>query len=188
MVQEKTESQSIETLYRIHHKDILRYLSSKEKNLVLVEDLVQDAFLKLYSNLQANKEIKNVPAWLKRVTYNLWIDHYRKNNITLSDDFTHLSDNADKHTHGPEDCLLGIIANLPYKYKKAVYLVDVQGVKQTDAATQLKMALPTFKSQVQRGRKLVAQGYIECCDYEMDDSGILKGEVKNWDECKVCKH
>lgn len=187
MIQEQTESQSIEKLYRAYHKDILSYLSSKEKNLVLVEDLVQDSFLKLYANLQAEKPIKNVVGWLKRVSYNLWIDHHRKYNTTLTDDLTELADEESVHAHGPEDCLLGIIANLPYKYKKAVYLIDIQGVRQVDAAKQLKIALPTFKSHVQRGRKLVAQGYVDCCDYEIKDDGTLDGEVKNWDECKVCK-
>jgi len=187
MIQKQTESQSIDRIYRAHHNDILSYLSSKEKNLVLVEDLVQDAFLKLYAQLQAEKPIKNVAAWLKRVTYNLWIDHYRKHNITLSEDFVDLADTETSHAHGPEDCLLGIIANLPYKYKKAVYLTDVQGVKQVDAAKQLKISLSTFKSHVQRGRKLVAQGYVDCCDYEIKEDGTLDGEVKNWDECKVCR-
>jgi len=94
--------------------------------------------------------------------------------------------NASESKHKPEDCLLGIISNLPYKYKKAVYLTDVKGVPQTESAKMLGLTLPTFKSHVQRGRKLVTQGYVDCCDYSLDQNGKLRGETKDWEECKVC--
>ena len=144
--------------------------------------------MKFHLQLEAKKSIKYPKAWLFRVAQNLLTDVYRKQkvhnqNLTQAE---HIPEEQDGDGHGPEDCLLGIISSLPPKYKKAVFLVDVKGVKQTDAAKQLKMALPTFKSHVQRGRKLVMQGYVDCCDYEISADGTLVGERKTKENCKVC--
>ena len=176
----------IEALYREHSEKIRIFLLSKEKDPALINDIVQDAFLKLYSYLSVGKEVRNPKSWLYKVANNLLMDHYRNEKKIEDSSYKMASDNDSVDFHGPEDCLLGIIANLPYKYKKAVYLTDIKGLRQVDAAKQLQLSLPTFKSHVQRGRRLVAQGYVDCCDYEINDKGHLEGEAKDWRECKVC--
>lgn len=178
---------TITTLYEQHAAGLSAYIAAKEKNPGLVQDIVQDSFLKLHLQIQSKKEIKYPKSWLYRVASNLLIDHYRAQKIkTAALDESAQIVSESTHSHGPEDCLLGIIASLPMKYKKAVFLVDVKGVKQTDAAKQLKMELSTFKSHVQRGRKLVMKGYVDCCDYEINEEGKLVGERKLKEECKVC--
>lgn len=183
----RNESIDITELYNEYALPLKAYLTKKEKNSGLVDDIVQDSFLKLHLQLEANKKIDYPKSWLFRVAQNLLTDVYRKQKIQTQEllDVKDITDEED-HGHGPEDCLLGIIGSLPMKYKKAVFLVDVKGVKQTEAAKQLKIALPTFKSQVQRGRKLVMQGYVDCCDYEISEDGKLIGERQTKENCKVC--
>jgi len=181
----------LEELYLDHHGELLSYLSSRSKDTVLVADLIQDTFLKLYAFLDKGKQLTNPRAWLFRVAQNMLFDHYRKNGLELQElkEDVPSGEAEGSHSHGPEDCLLGIIASLPYKYKKAVYLIDVKGERQVDAAQRLNLSLPTFKSHVQRGRKLVKQGYVACCNYEIDEDGHLQGEARDWSECEVCsKH
>jgi len=179
---------NIEDLYNSTSNDLKSYLFSKEKDPALIDDIVQDTFLKLYSYQSQGKKINNPKSWLFKVASNLLIDHFRRkrsliNSVDALGDIN--SQNSDS-PHEPGDCLLGIIASLPYKYKKAVYLTDVKGIRQTVAAKELSLSLPTFKSHVQRGRNLVAQGYVDCCDYKINEKGHLKGESKDWKECKVC--
>lgn len=187
------KQETVEKLYSAYQADVRAFLRSKEReDASLIDDLVQDTFLKLWSSLAADKEIRNPKAWLMRVAHNLLIDHYRKiKKQTLLDDLeSHpINDDLqinDADDHGPEDCLAGLISNLPQKYKQAVYLVDVLGVRQVDAADQLDLPLATFKSQVQRGRKMIKAGYMDCCDYVEDEKGYLRGEVKNRADCLVC--
>ena len=180
--------QYISAVYETHAAKLRRYLLSKDKNADLIEDIIQDSFLKLQIELQKGKVITNVNAWLHKVSFNSLMDHYRK---TISDSLSTLTenqkiDNEEQCDHRPEDCLKGIVAKLPYQYKKAVYLVDIKGMKQQEAADELKLALPTLKSHVQRGRKLVMKGYMDCCDYTLNDAGVLVGENKTKKECKVC--
>lgn len=177
----------IEAIFKAHHNDLVQHLSIKEKNLALVEDLVQDSFIKMHSYLQQGSTIEYPLAWLKKVVTNLWLDHLRvQKKEILPTSFSAGNLDPTEAVHTVHDCLLGIISNLPYKYKKAVYLVDIKGLKQLEAAKQLKMPLPTFKSQVQRGRKLVKEGYVKCCDFTITAKGELQGCVKDWSSCKIC--
>lgn len=182
-----TNNIDITELYTKYANPLKAYLANKEKNPALIDDIVQDSFLKLHLQIVANKNVNYPKAWLFRVAQNLLTDVYRKEKIHTQElhDVKDITAEID-HKHGPEDCLLGIIGSLPMKYKKAVFLVDVKGIKQIDAAKQLKIALPTFKSQVQRGRKLVMQGYVDCCDYEISEDGTLVGERQAKENCKVC--
>lgn len=183
---EKRIRENLTELYEQHYQEVLTYVRARTDGTIAEEDIVQDAFIKLYAALEAGKTISSPEAWLKTVCRNLLTDRHRakKNSIRVPPTETTLQPTA--HEHGPEDCLLGIIANLPYKYKKAVYLTDVKGLRQIEGAKLVKLPLPTFKSHVQRGRKLVKQGYVECCDYSINPAGKLEGVVKNWEECKVC--
>lgn len=79
-----------------------------------------------------------------------------------------------------------IIKSLPKKYREPLFLSDIKGLKQADVALQLKLELSTAKSRIQRARKMVAQGYMHCCDYKLNDKGFLVGEIKDKKDCKVC--
>ena len=76
---------------------------------------------------------------------------------------------------------------MPKKYRDPLFLSDIKGIKQKDIAIQLKLPLPTIKSRIQRARKLIVKGYMECCDYKLNEQGYLVGEIKDKEECKVCK-
>ena len=176
----------ISTLYSDHYQKLKRSLSSLTNDQSLLEDVIQDSFIKLHLYIRGGKAVENPGAWLYRVGKNLMIDHFRGDTILKELEENMSVEKEDTHAHGPEDCLLGIIASLPYKYKKAVYLTDIKGVPQKESAKNLNLSFPTFKSHVQRGRKLVAQGYVDCCGYSLDANGHLQGESKDWKECKIC--
>ena len=173
-------------IFTQHYHELKALLLGVEQSVSIVEDVLQDAFLKFHLNIDGGKDIKNPKSWLYRVSKNQLIDHYRKNKqhhaIDMDDTSVEIND------HGPQDCLKGIIANLPHKYKKAVYLTDIKGISQTKSAKKLNISLSTFKSHVQRGRKLVAKGFVDCCDYEIDEKGMLRGESKDWEDCKICSN
>ncbi|MDB2385615.1 RNA polymerase subunit sigma-70, partial [Polaribacter sp.] len=88
--------------------------------------------------------------------------------------------------HTERDCLFGIIKNLPKKYKIPLYLYDIKGIRQKEIALQLNQSLPTTKSQIQRARKMIAKGFINCCGYTLNEKGVLVGEIQEKKDCKVC--
>ena len=67
-----------------------------------------------------------------------------------------------------------------------MFLSDIKGIKQQEVAKQLKLPLSTVKSQIQRARKLIAQGFMDCCGFVMNEEGHLVGEIQDKADCKVC--
>ncbi len=183
-----SETKDTSELYHAYSEDLSRFLRSKSQDQSLIEDIMQDSFIKLHLSLTGGKVIHNPKSWLFRVAQNALVDHHRtsQKQAQLVSPPTEDAYIEDRPAHTPADCLRGIVSTLPFKYKKAVYLVDIKGLRQTDAAQQLQLPLPTLKSHVQRGRKLVAQGYVDCCDYTIREDGTLVGEIKDWEGCKVC--
>ena len=92
----------------------------------------------------------------------------------------------DMEEHTELDCLRGILSGLPKKYRDPIFLTDIKGMKQTEVAKQLNLALPTVKSQIQRGRKMIAQGFKDCCGFTENSKGQLIGELQAKKDCKVC--
>ncbi len=65
-------------------------------------------------------------------------------------------------------------------------LSEIKGLKQAEVAKILNISLSGAKSRIQRGRNLLKEGFIACCDYQLNESGYLVGEHKDKKDCKIC--
>ena len=72
-------SKKINLLVEEYELSLVRYTASITKDAEQARDIVQDAFIKLISEMQQNKEIKNDKSWLYRVCHNSALDFIRKN-------------------------------------------------------------------------------------------------------------
>lgn len=173
-------------VWKIYANDVKRLIMSKVKDAQITDDLVQEVFIKVHTKLTTVEDERKVKSWLLSVSRNTVLDYFRKSSkeVPLANEETIVSE--ENYTHSEKDCLPGIIKNLPKKYRNPLLLSDIKGLKQAEIATQLKLPLATVKSQIQRGRKLILQGYMDCCDYKLNDKGFLTGEVKDKKQCKVC--
>ena len=173
-------------LWILYADDIKHFILSKVKDGVAADDLLQETFIKVHTKLHLLKDESKVKSWMFTIARFTVMDYFRMNQLTyeLSEEDTVFEDQNLEHTK--EDCLIGIIKSLPKKYRDPLFLSDIKGMKQAEVSSQLKLPLPTVKSQIQRGRKLIAQGFMDCCDFKMNDAGYLIGEVKEREDCKMC--
>lgn len=178
-----------QTIWNLYANDIKHFILSKVKNPVIADDLLQDTFIKIHTKKDSLKDESKLKAWLFSVARYTVLDYFRQNKITTTKTETDVafleSENNSEHTE--HDCLHGIIKQLPKKYRDPLFLADIKGLKQAQVAAQLKLPLPTVKSQIQRARKLIAQGYMDCCDLKMNSNGVLVGEIKERGDCKICQ-
>ncbi|WP_415859566.1 sigma-70 family RNA polymerase sigma factor [Aureibaculum sp. 2210JD6-5] len=161
----------------------------------IADDLLQEVFIKVHTKISNVKDIDKIKSWIFSVANNTITDYFRatkKNHFSIDNDIAKLDiEDNDSHTvefyeHSEHDCLYGIITNLDKKYRDPLFMADIQGYKQQEIAKFLKVPLPTVKSQIQRARKMIAQGFMDCCGYELNDKGKLVGEIKSKEDCKVC--
>jgi len=60
------------------HAGLLRYLSSLVRNSAEAEDLLQEAFLRLFRELHSGADIRDPRAWLFSVGHRLALDSFRQ--------------------------------------------------------------------------------------------------------------
>lgn len=74
--------QAIEVLINRHKQRIFSFIYSKVYDRDIADDIFQDTFIKVIKTLKMgkyNEEGKFLP-WVMRISHNLVIDHFRKNN------------------------------------------------------------------------------------------------------------
>ncbi|MFD2917801.1 RNA polymerase sigma factor [Psychroserpens luteus] len=76
------DESALSTLIHRHKQRIYSFIYSKVFDRDITEDIFQDAFIKVIKNLKLgkyNEEGKFLP-WVMRISHNLVIDHFRRNN------------------------------------------------------------------------------------------------------------
>ncbi|MDB0614689.1 sigma-70 family RNA polymerase sigma factor [Tenacibaculum dicentrarchi] len=177
-------------VWATYASDVKYFILSKVKNTAVTDDILQDTFIKIHTKLHSLKDITKLKPWIFTIARNTIIDYFKSNNQTakLANELANLKTETlqKSDTHTEKDCLQGILKNLPKKYRDPLFLSDIKGLKQQEVAHTLKQSLPTTKSQIQRARKLIAKGFMDCCGFVLNENGKLVGEIQDKDDCKVC--
>lgn len=165
------------------------YLLVNVKNEEIAKDILQDVFLKIAEKQELFRSDQNYQGWVFMITKNMLIDYFRKirKNIKLqviTDNDALLEDLPGTY----KDLMPALdvfINNLPPKYREPLILSDIQGMNQKQIADKLNLSLSGAKSRVQRARKLLKDGFLECSSYEFDKQGRVIDFHPNGDKC-VC--
>lgn len=153
-------------LIRIYSNDLFRYIYTLTKDYHLSEDILQETFYKAYVNLIDYNEITNLKSWLFRVAYNTFIDYCRKNKkLSIFEDsyFNSLKIQSSLETehivlrNQDKEVIYKHLSEVKEKYRKAIILVDIQGLSYNEASKIMKIKLSYLKSLLFRGRKELKQ-------------------------------
>ena len=184
------------------HNGLRAFIAKRVANEAEVDDIVQDVWLKMQRGLDGLKDQSRLISWIYQIARHAIIDHYRAPGrrrempAGLAADLeAHQS--ASTRTTASEDsgqlrtelagCLRPMIERLSGEYRQAVILVDLEGLAQQEAATQLGLSLSGMKSRVQRGRRQL-KGMLEaCCTIELNQRrGVVDYNLRDQqdDSCR----
>ncbi|MGB0891189.1 MAG: sigma-70 family RNA polymerase sigma factor [Flavobacteriaceae bacterium] len=169
-----------------YSNDVKIFIISKVKKKDIADDILQDTFIKVHTKLYTLKDITRLKSWIFSIARNLILDYFKSTNQTFEIANFETESTILQQTHTENDCLKGILKSLPKKYREPLYLSDIKGLKQQEVAEKLNQSLPTTKSHIQRARKLIAKGFIDCCGFSINKEGKLVGEIQDKKDCKVC--
>jgi RNA polymerase sigma-70 factor (ECF subfamily) len=131
-------------------------------NYAAAEDVIQDVFVKVFTNLHTLDEDKAFVGWLYRIAVNTCLSYLRSHKklrqktIPLEDVQGVLADSAATATQRAENKILEqSIQKLPPKLKSVFLLHDVQGFKHQEIAHILGCSVGTSKSQLFKARKRI---------------------------------
>jgi len=122
-----------------------------------VDDVCQDVLISVATSIRSFTGGSKVTTWVHRIVRNRVVDHLRRQRATtaLPDDDV-----------GPGERMSSLIATratvrdalaaLPARYREPVTLRDIEGLPYGEVAARLDRSVGTVKSQVSRGRALVA--------------------------------
>jgi RNA polymerase sigma-70 factor, ECF subfamily len=159
--------------------DLERYICVKVNHQDHCNDILQDVYLKMVTNVGKIKNVDNVKAYLLRISANTIADHYRASKTTSPFTEADQSDfifNSCCEIPGIGDAFLKqAIRELPEKYRDALVRTDIEGMSQKDYAESLGISVSGAKSRVQRAREKLKDVILKCCDYQFDKYGNIIG-------------
>ncbi|MBT3989679.1 MAG: RNA polymerase sigma factor [Rhodospirillaceae bacterium] len=122
------------------------------------EDVAQEAFLRLWRNLDKWRAEAPVIHWLQRVTYNLCIDRLRKKKPVNIDDIAEPEDpfeNPAKSLHEVQvsTAVNAAIQKLPERQRAAIVFAHQEGLSNIETAEIMEISVEAVESLLSRGRR-----------------------------------
>lgn len=193
-----------EELWQELYDGLRAFIARRVNDQGHVDDILQDVFVRVHRQMDTVSNPGRIVSWIYQVTRNAIIDHYRKPGrqreipLGLSAELELLDEVSETSTATPPGdaaepraelaaCLRPMIERLSQDYRDAITLVEIDGLTQQAAATQMGLSLSGIKSRVQRGRARLKQMLDDCCLIELDRRRtVVDYEVRDT-ECDSCK-
>lgn len=180
-----TEELQIEKIWTAIHGKLYGFIFKYVNNDDDVNDIIQDTFIKVKTNIDKLKNPSKLESWIFQIARNTMQDYFRQQNKSTSfnDNRSDIlmematSDEGDStiisQTQMFSDYAGLVISQLPENYEVAVRRVDIEGKSTKQLAEELNISVSGAKSRVQRGRKMVKEIVLKCCDVKTDRYGNI---------------
>lgn len=168
----------------------LRAFVSKRVPAQDVDDVTQDALMRIHAGAPKLKDAGRTQAWVYSVTRHAVADYYRKHRLAEVADPLALESAVDPASgsverlgrpggdHSPHEEVLSwlrpMAEQLPAGYREALLMADFEGRPQREVAEVLGLSLPGAKSRVQRARRMLAANLDRCCSVELGPDGRVR--------------
>lgn len=127
-------------------------------NRVEAEDNLQDAFITIFNKAEQFKDKGSFEGWAKRITVNTVLQKYRKQKVFAIAEEAQIEDTADQEISDnglPLDYLLGIIQELPNRYRLVFTMYVMDGYSHKEIGALLGISDGTSKSNLARARGIL---------------------------------
>ncbi len=170
-----------QTVWNNYNQELYFFILKKVKNKNAANDIFQNTFLKIHTNLSSLKDEEKVRAWVFQIARNEIFNYFNKE--TAYSDEIESSQDIILQQYQHICCFDKFIHELPETYKEVIELVYIKGQKQKEVAITLSISLENVKARIRRAKEILKKRFNECCKYEFDKNGHLTGESN----CSICE-
>lgn len=162
----------------------LRYVSDPE----VIKDIMQDAFIKVFSNIRQYVGKGSFEGWMKRIFINTAISHLRKQhnlrhlkiedvddtliskNVSDSEDVKPFKDEVDLNQSDlevvskadfTEQELMAVLYKIPEKFRIVFNLYCIESMKHEEIAEILEIDVATSRTRLSRARLMIQKILVE---------------------------
>lgn len=156
-------------LYERHHRRVYAVCLGMTRNPAQAEDLTQEVFVHLVRKIGSFRGDSQFSTWLHRLTVNLVLMHFRRNETRREQRQETLEDRAFTvhRNHQPISAQLidrmalrSAMTQLPPGCRAVFLLFEIGGFKHDEIATMLGCSSGTSKSQLHRAR-MKLRGFLQ---------------------------
>jgi len=156
----KGKSSYQKALYEQYKVTLFRVCLRYGKDRPEAEDMLQDVFIKIFSDLHQYNHQGPLGAWMRKVVVNVALQHIRKhkkfqNTLELdhiSEDY-HSEEIATSNLNA--QALTKLIQQLPIGYRTVFNLYAIEGYAHKEIAEMLNFKVNTSKSQLSKAKAML---------------------------------
>ncbi len=153
----KGESSSQKSLYEKYKVQLFRVCLRYAKDRAEAEDMLQDGFIKIFTDLHQFTFQGPLGAWMRRVVVNIALQLIRKNKrFQMNEDIESIADeyqtDASVFSQMNVKALTKLIQTLPDGYRIVFNMYVVEGYSHKEIAEQLNIKVNTSKSQLSKAK------------------------------------
>jgi RNA polymerase sigma factor (sigma-70 family) len=129
------------------------------------EDILQDAFIKIFDNIGQFESKGSLEGWIRRIVVNTALKKYQQK--SFKDEIIGIAEGydlslepsiyADLH----EEELLNLIAQLPDGYRVVFNLYAIEGYSHHEIAEMMDIEESTSRTQLLKARKMLQQRIVD---------------------------
>lgn len=150
----------------------LRYSANRDD----AEDILQESFIKIFSNLGRFRHEGSFEGWARRITVNTALEFLRKKNIYF-EDITRgrgVADADDVEDFLQAKELVALLNQMPDGYRAVFNMYVIEGFSHAEISAMLGISEGTSKSQLSRAKQWLRDKLVNTYPERFQNSDYLK--------------
>lgn len=175
LLAKKQDRRGQKALYDMFSAKMLAIANSYVNNLHDAEDILLNAFMKVFTRLDECRDWNSFPFWLRKIIVNDSITFIRKNKNILYADVEIAEEYGDEDEEGyPEELdLEALFSRMPVGYRLVFNLHVFEDKKHSEIAEILNISEGTSKSQLNKAKKWLAE-FLKAKENEKRNTETIK--------------
>lgn len=153
-----------------YEQPLMQWLFTQTNDKPLIQDIVQEVFIKVMQQQESFCAVNNSKAWMFRVAKNLLIDHRRKGvSQPIDFDIEQQEPILEAVDLLALSCLPRVVSELEKQDREIIVSCDLEGMSQETFANIHALTLPATKSRIRRARAKLKKQIERSCQVKLDD-------------------
>lgn len=159
----KEDRRAQQEVFRRYAGKIFTVCRRYTRHRLEAEDILQDAFIKVFDKIHTFKMEGSFEGWIRRIAVNIALKNYQKKSFQNEqiglESYQEESADPTVFAHLGEEELLKLIEELPQGYRVVFNLYAIEGYSHKEISETLDIGESTSRSQLMKARKML-QGKV----------------------------